>query len=654
MAKTRRRNAKSRPETELQTPPPLYQTRAGVLIACIVIFAATVVGYAGNGIFQVISIIRDETVFVGAWIGSAALLGSVLLRVLRVNDRLDSALWLSTAAGLGLGVYSLAGLGLGLAGALNRGTAVLLPLVSICLWAVVFYRDRRPLMTRPLARMETWLRQPAGWGALWIAAMPFLAMAAVAATLPPGLLWPGDPHPYDVLEYHLQVPREWYEARRILPLPHNVFSFFPFNVEIQYLLFMHIRGGPWAPMYAAQFLMLGYMVLMMLAVTGAARTPAGKVIGGVAAATTPWILMLGSVAYDEGGLLLYATLGIVWMLRAMSEQTALTPALVLAGIFAGLACGAKLTAVPMVLVGLPIAAVVAMLLGRIRPTRYLPGFGVFFLAGLIIFSPWLIRNWRWAGNPVFPEAMSVLGRGHFSPLQEKRWELAHAPRPDQHSVGAHLHAAFREIVLDWRYGFLLVPLSIAAAVLGFRAMEGRVLLTLLIFLMIFWIGFTHMQSRFFVLGIPIAAMLFGQVTQLRFELSTGAIVLLAAVIGWVNVHPDLHKMTAVAENSVWHADLPNLQWLLPNEATALADKLILIGDARAYLYPMPMSHLRYKTVFDVDNSNGRDLIVAWQGSDRLPEGWEESYDWNELGRMRSYYGIPDHGVNRPTTATIRP
>ncbi len=516
------------------------------MIACLLVFAATVVGYSGDGLWQVISIVRDELMFVGAWIATAGLLGWTLLRWWQIEAGLP------TAAGLGLGIYSLAGLGLGLAGGLNRWTAALFPLVSIVIWSLSFYAGREALRGKAMARLEAWLRARAGWGALWIVAMPFLGMAVVGATLPPGVLWPDDPHWYDVLEYHLQVPREWYEARRIVPLLHNVFSYFPFNVEVHYLLFMHLRGGPWGAMYAAQFLMLGYMLLMVGAVAGVASSGAGRAIAGVAAATTPWIVMLGSVAYDEGGMLLYGALAVGWVVRGMRlageegphpsplpeywerGKEGAAPMMVLAGFFAGLACGVKLTAVPVVLVGLPVVAVVAGF-QRGRVARWVLGLGVYVVVGLLVFSPWLLRNWRWAGNPVFPEGMSVLGRGHFSQMQEMRWELAHAPRADQHSAGAHVRAAWEQIVIDWRYGYLLLPMALAAGCVAWRDRRARLLLLLLLALGVFWIGFTHLQSRFFVLGIPLGAMLLGHVGRERWLRVAGALVVLAALGGWIGV-----------------------------------------------------------------------------------------------------------------------
>src|SRR5206468_1250247 len=49
--------------------------------------------------------------------------------------------------------------------------------------------------------------------------------------------------------------------------------------------------------------------------------------------------------------------------------------------------------------------------------------------------------------------------------------------------------------------------------------------------------------------------------------------------------------------------------------------LVLVGDAMAFWYPMRMSRWHYRTVFDVDASDGQDIITAWQGSPLPPGGW---------------------------------
>ncbi|MCP4591530.1 MAG: hypothetical protein GY842_12365, partial [bacterium] len=57
---------------------------------------------------------------------------------------------------------------------------------------------------------------------LWLAVCPFAALAILAAVTPPGVLWAEEGNGYDVLEYHLQLPKEYLEAGRIDYVPHNV------------------------------------------------------------------------------------------------------------------------------------------------------------------------------------------------------------------------------------------------------------------------------------------------------------------------------------------------------------------------------------------------------------------------------------------------
>ena len=47
---------------------------------------------------------------------------------------------------------------------------------------------------------------------------------------------------FDVLEYHLQGPKEYYQAGRIAFLPHNVYTNMPFDVEMLHLLGMEVHG----------------------------------------------------------------------------------------------------------------------------------------------------------------------------------------------------------------------------------------------------------------------------------------------------------------------------------------------------------------------------------------------------------------------------
>ena len=112
-------------------------------------------------------------------------------------------------------------------------------------------------------------------------ALPLATMVA-GASLFPGLLWkPLDPHPYDVMSYHLQIPREWFDAGRIVQLHDNAFCYFPMGMEMHDLLAMHLLGGPWAAMYLCQTFSAAFVLLTALAVVGSVRQLGGAHFGGV-------------------------------------------------------------------------------------------------------------------------------------------------------------------------------------------------------------------------------------------------------------------------------------------------------------------------------------------------------------------------------------
>jgi len=54
-----------------------------------------------------------------------------------------------------------------------------------------------------------------------VATVPTIAIVILAACSAPGWLWATEFGGYDVLSYHLQLPREWYDAGRIVPLDHS-------------------------------------------------------------------------------------------------------------------------------------------------------------------------------------------------------------------------------------------------------------------------------------------------------------------------------------------------------------------------------------------------------------------------------------------------
>src|SRR5207249_1014289 len=142
---------------------------------------------------------------------------------------------------------------------------------------------------------------------------------------------------------------------------------------------------------------------------------------------------------------------------------------------------------------------------------------------------------------------------------------------------------------------------------------------LLLAIFVTWVGFTHLLSRFFVIAMPVAALLIGSL-PCRKSLAAGVVaVLLMGVIGWsglpgseggVNRRLSYYCVT-MGQNGLFGLDEPGL-WLVPDELPErdaggsvqmvkfqplLADTSLqfsLIGNAQPFAYSsIPMSRLTY-------------------------------------------------------------
>jgi hypothetical protein len=679
-----------------------FFTRWFCLIVALLLFLGTAQCLCGSTLLTFISVLLTDGTAAFAWIICAAALGALLLRPFKFS--MNPFLGLTTAAGLGLGVFGLIALLTGLFGWLNRPIAIVIPAVSILAYVAFSFRQLQAINSGSLAR---WLRGPAGPGWIWLVPVVSLSIALVSASVLPGILWnPLDPHPYDVTGYHLLVPREWYERGRIFPVEHNVYSFFEMNVEMQFLLLMHAMGGPFMAMYACQFLCVGYAAMMVLAVAGTGerstsnaqrstlKDPKPWSSGGmldysserwklkveswtfapsVAAAfasTVPWAIMLAGVAYVESALMLYTALAIAWALNAIDTSASREPSgsaagpstgrsarsfttcLILSGVMAGFASGVKITAVPMLLLAVPVAVFLVLVARRpagLSIRRLTLSCAAPVLAGALMVSPWLIRNTAWAGNPLFPVAMKALGRDHFDDIQVRRFHNAHSPRPDQQDFSAKLKVLWTDVLAHWEFGYVLIPAGLLCCfvclAMGWSRQKVWLVLICGLFVFVVWIGFTHLLPRFLVMLIPIAAIAVGQVRYGRLWPIPVAALLVAAWLGWSTVIPELTTRLEKTSGFIGWRDttfmLGDSQHPQLIDARDRGLQIGLVGDAQAFLYPIPLDRLHYRSVFNLHTGTD-DPIQAWVGPEPIGNpNWLLVINPAEIERLhRTYLGVP--------------
>lgn len=387
------------------------------------------------------------------------------------------------------------------------------------------------------------VNRPSWW---WLAAVPGAAVLMVAACNAPGWLWDSEFAGYDALSYHLQLPKEWLAGARVWPAEHSVYSFLPGYAEVAFGAAMAAAAGPasWAPIDAERLLEAGRWVLIgpqfvhatmtllaawlvgrcaavMLGARGHVEAGRARVLAATAGAAVlcvPWVLVVGSLAYNEMGVVLF---GAAALLAAWDPAFGAGRRGALAGLLVGAACCCKPTAMLFItpMVGL------ALLL-RSAPSRTAIRSGAIaavwaMLIGGVMISPWLVRNWLDSGNPVFPQLAGVFGHGHWTDEQAERF--AHFHRE-------HLPLMTRLRLLVWtdpaagadafsterwrgfanaQWGVWLPVVGLAGAVVMLlrRAwhVAGFVLVASLVMMILAWLAATHLQSRFLIPAVvPIA------------------------------------------------------------------------------------------------------------------------------------------------------
>jgi len=611
----------------------------------------------------------------------ATMLGLAVTRALKNSAVITASPWpdgwrLVIAAAIGLGLLGLLTLGLGSLHLLDGWMPALLLLAC----AAAGYPATRELI-RNWDR-EIWRQGLSKRHTLVLLACAPLACMLVAASIPPGGLWHTEGFGYDVQEYHLQLPKQFLENNSTMPVAGNVYSYFPLNVEMLYVLIGALArlggmsGGTfiYSLVYGAQIL---HLLITLLAGAAAGLAPLrmkmpARILALLVVVCTPWTIVIGTEAYNDGAVLLYAVLALAIAARCGTRMEML-----LLGVLLGLAVGCKMTAGVMVA-----APAAAMLMAR----REWSGVAVAAALAIAVYSPWAIRSMAAThtqasmGNPVFPLFAHTLGMDDWNADLAARFDRGHRPPADLRSPAARIGQLADQSLLDrqfspgvaafsdtsdyptdqtaWplRFGIIWLAILPAIVLAIFRGPEAWLLLLALGVQILAWLTCTQLQARFLLPAIVPLAWLLAVGTDVAEPLRiwTRFLVAIQAVFCLVLLKPEaglffgpessdrpmlIGKIFDLPEDLVTNG--PTLTPVFPP-----SDTFYLEGTSRALYF---QGDVIYNTVFDrnllaqVLQKSGPAAAVAWlqkQGVNYL------IVDWNEVDRLRSTYGF-DAAITRP-------
>ncbi|KPK69384.1 MAG: hypothetical protein AMJ84_09640 [Acidithiobacillales bacterium SM23_46] len=418
-------------------------------------------------------------VFLGSGLWIVRLLG------LRGLSRLEA---LAVAASLGLGVWGIGVFLLGVAGLLYPAVlvGVLIVATGLSLPVLRAWPSSRSQVSG--FKFQVWRRPNGviGWAAVALAALA-LAVGLIY-TLTPAIQSDG-------LRYHLAVPQVYLREHRIVYLPFNAFSNFPFLIEMLFTLSLAVAGDLAAKMVHFEcFVLCGLFVALLatallesLQPRVAHQTPPARKSATASANgkdgtwspllatlvfwTTPTALLTAAWEFIDAGTALFF-IAMVYALvrwhRAADESehrqdscaTAKRRWRWITALFLGFLIGTKYTMLAMLAV-VPLALLLE--LSSFAPSQKLD-FGYWLRSSIlvgvvaaVVASPWFIKNAVLTGNPVYPLAWGIFDGGEWSAENasfylDKSSLKGYHPRHDQ-NIGEtvrHVIATPWEATIHWR------------------------------------------------------------------------------------------------------------------------------------------------------------------------------------------------------------
>ncbi|MBA2116343.1 hypothetical protein HOV93_35320 [Planctomycetes bacterium FF15] len=569
----------------------------------------------------------------------------VRLKLLHFFGRVDGIV-LRLAIGLTLLSWSTAVLGM--CGLLHRPLSIVL---SLAILFVALGSAWKKQLFAPLSDVkpeETTPKHSEGESWWWqLAAAPLCLFIAGVSILPP--------YEYDVLEYHLLVPKEWHQIGQIRVLPNNIYSGMPMGAEMWALLPMVFLTGKQAWLTGALVgkLIIGLFTLMTAGLLYGAGKRLIGVWGGRAAALSaiavPWLTYQSGTGLVDGVwafFTLAAAYPFLIILNGQQKEDHRDGLAILSGLMAGMAFSVKYPA--LLIVVLP---VFALWIFAVRTQWRL--LLMYTVAVAVIISPWLIRNTIDTGNPVFPLAGNVFPTDVRPEDQIEQWNQAHQvpthANGSRYSLSQLLSGILTPLGQSPWAGLAVVPLAIC----GLFYPNRKLVIPLVILLAACWIvwwGFSHRLERFLIPAIPLGCLLAGFGAQkiasyvagriaLRVWLGLGLIVAFMLVNQTQSIKLDPRVFVSLDALAKSHTS-GAVTYL--NENVAPGDAVLATGDA-ALFYLQPPGF--YHTCF---NDSTMQQMVDMTKEERLAHLAEANIawiyvHWGEIDRFRSpgNYGFPD-------------
>jgi len=206
----------------------------------------------------------------------------------------------------------------------------------------------------------------------------------------------------DALTHHLAVPKLYIQMGGMVELPEIGFSYYPPNLDLLYLVPLYY-GNDIIPKY----IHFGFALLTAWLIFSYLKGRLGSryaLTGALFFLSLPVIVKLSITVYVDLGLTFFSFAALL-MLFKWYESGFNLRFLIYSGVLCGLALGTKYNGLLALFIMTLITAFIYIKStpkGNAQQVGALKYAAVFMLVSLLVFSPWMLRNYLWTGNPIYP------------------------------------------------------------------------------------------------------------------------------------------------------------------------------------------------------------------------------------------------------------
>ena len=226
----------------------------------------------------------------------------------------------------------------------------------------------------------------------------FLAVLIVSIIL---LSWV-PPVSKDALAHHLIIPKLYLKHGGVYEIPLIEFSYYPMNLDLLYMIPLYFKNDI-APKFIhfvfallTAWLIFGYLKHRINAIYG--------LLGAIFFLSIPIIVKLSTTVYVDLGVMFFSTASLLLILKWIQSGFRMR-ILLFSAILCGLALGTKYNGLVTLFL---LTLFIPYLYSRYKKDKRYGFFKsagqglIFFFVAILVFSPWMMRNYLWKNNPIYP------------------------------------------------------------------------------------------------------------------------------------------------------------------------------------------------------------------------------------------------------------